>query len=101
MIVYNISVKVDNNIEQNWLVWQQHEHIPEIIATGLFSDCRLFKLLDHDHEESSTYVIQYSTDAREKYDQYVSIHAKKLQQKAFEKWGNSFIAFRSLMQQIK
>ncbi len=100
MFVYNISIKVDRLIEESWLSWQQQEHIPDIIATGFFSECRVFKLLDHDNEEGPTYIIQYFTATKEKYDEYVTKHAKDLQKKAFEKWGDSFLAFRTLMQQV-
>ncbi len=100
MVVYNISVKVDNAIGQDWLIWQQKEHIPENLATGLFRDCRMFRLLGHDDEDSSTYVIQYSANSRQQYDEYILMHAESLQQKEFKKWGNLFIAFRSLMQKV-
>ncbi len=100
MIVYNISIQIDSHIEKEWLAWEQEEHIPEIMSTGLFNEYRVFKLLDHDHEENSTYIIQYSTDTREKYDKYVLLYVKDLQQKASEKWGNSFVAFRTLMQEV-
>ncbi len=102
MFVYNISVKLDSNIVESWLTWQKEEHIPQVIATGLFYECKIFKLLDHDEEEESpTYIIQYFTSTKESYYEYAAKYAKGLQVKAFEKWGDSFLAFRTLMQQVQ
>lgn len=100
MFVYNISVQVNKQIETDWLQWQQAEHIPQIRATELFSECRLYKLLEHEHEDTSTYIIQYTTDTKEKYEDYVTKYAAAFQLKTFEKFGNSFIAFRTVMQQL-
>ncbi len=36
MFVYNITTKVDNTIEEEWILWQKKIHIPEILSTGFF-----------------------------------------------------------------
>ncbi len=100
MFIYNITNKVDNNILQQWLQWQKEEHIPEIMATNLFIENKFLRLLDQDDMDSSTYVVQYFTDTKEKYDKYLNEYAMHFRRKAFEKWGNNFVAFRSLMQVV-
>ena len=32
MIVYNVTVSVDENITSDWLAWMKDEHIPEVMA---------------------------------------------------------------------
>ncbi|MEO7800874.1 MAG: DUF4286 family protein [Ginsengibacter sp.] len=100
MIVHNLSVKVDHQIEEAWLQWQQEEHIAEILKTQLFIDCKIFKLLNLEEDRSSTYIIQLSTDDRKKYELYQSKYAEDQRLKAFKKWGNAFIAYGTLMQQV-
>jgi hypothetical protein len=100
MFIYNITIKVDNNILQQWLQWQKEEHIPEVMATNLFTQNKFFKLLDQDDIDSSTYVVQYYIDTKEKYEKYLNEYALLLRGKAFEKWGNNFVAFRTLMQVV-
>ena len=46
MIIYNVTVKVDHSIADDWLSWLQQEHIPEIIATECFTDARNFEAKD-------------------------------------------------------
>lgn len=99
MICYNITNKLITQIEADWVKWQKEEHIPEIMSTGLFSEYRFFKLLNED-EEGATYVVQYFLDSIEDYKKYISDFAPVLREKAFAKWGNSFIAFRTVMEVV-
>jgi hypothetical protein len=101
VIVYNITIKIESQIEKEWVSWQKQEHIPEILATGLFNDGRLFRLLNQEEEEGITYVVQYFTSSLEKYNCYIEKHASKLRKKANEKWGQQFVAFRTLMQLVE
>jgi hypothetical protein len=97
MIIYNVTVKVDPAIAGGWLDWMQKEHIPEIIATGCFTHANILHLFELDDEEGITYAIQYHALSREKYMKYIEEFAPALRKKALEKWGDRFIAFRSVM----
>jgi hypothetical protein len=98
MIIYNITTKVSHHISSAWLQWQRDEHIPEILRTGLFTEHRLFRLLEQDDAEGNTYVIQFAANTMNDYRQYISTYAPVLRKKAFEKWGNRFISFRSVLE---
>ena len=71
MIVYNITLKILYEIENEWLEWQKGEHIPAVMATDLFSEYKFYKLLDQDDSDGPTYVIQYFTSTLEKYHLYI------------------------------
>ena len=66
MLIYNITIKVDHSILEEWIKWQMEEHIPEIMATGLFDRYKFFRLLEQDDTEGATYIIQYLTDIERK-----------------------------------
>ena len=100
MIVYNITIKVTPAIEENWLEWQKTEHIPEMMATGLFVEYKLFRLLELEETDGSTYVIQYFTDSIEKYAIYIEEYAPALRKKAADKWADQFIGFRTVMEVV-
>ncbi|HET6993500.1 MAG TPA: DUF4286 family protein [Chitinophagaceae bacterium] len=99
MIVYNISMKVDLSIEKEWVAWQKNEHIPDIMATGQFTDYKFYRLLEEEND-AATYVIQYFAPDIQHYNKYMDSFAVGLRKKAFDKWGNKFIAFRSVMQVV-
>ena len=101
MIVYNITSKVRWDILEPWLAWQLEEQIPEVLATGLFDEHQIFRLLEQDEEEGPTFVIQFFTSSLERYRQFVIDFAPALQQAGWDKWGDGFIAFRTLLESVE
>jgi hypothetical protein len=100
MIVYNITSKVRWDILEAWLAWQLEEQIPAILATELFDDYQLYRLLEQDEDEGPTFVIQFFTTSLERYNQFLTEFAPALQQTGWDKWGNGFISFRTLLQSV-
>lgn len=100
MIVYNVTTKVRWNILEAWLNWQLEEQIPAVLSTGLFDSHQLFRLLEQDEEEGPTFVTQFHTSSTERYQQYRIEYAAALQQSGWEKWGDGFIAFRTVMESL-
>ena len=98
MFIYNVTIKVNDSIKVEWLEWLKKEHIPEIIKTNCFSKAIILRLMEIDDSEGPTYAIQYHTESKSAYNQYIDKHSAILRQKSLDKWGDQFIAFRSFMQ---
>lgn len=96
--MYNVTVKVDPTIADEWLTWINTVHIPDVINTGCFTKGKLLRLLEMDDSEGPTYAIQYFAENRAAYDLYIDKFADTMRRKSFEKWGTKFIAFRSVME---
>ena len=100
MTIYNVTIKIQEQIHTPWLQWLRDEHVPEVLATGCFTKATILRLQDIDDSEGPTYAIQYSAGNREAYDRYIEKFAGVMRQKSFDKWGDRFIAFRSVMEVI-
>lgn len=100
MIVYNVTIKVHESINADWLQWLKEEHIPDVINTGCFTHAVILKLMEVDETEGPTYAIQYHAESKGLYNNYIENHAAQMRQKGYDKWGNQFIAFRSVMQVV-
>jgi hypothetical protein len=100
LFIYNITFKVDTAIAKEWFQWQKEIHIPEIMETSLFHEYHFYELLDQDESEGTTYAVQFLTGERNNYDKYLQLFAPALRQKAIQKWGNRFIGFRTLLQEV-
>lgn len=100
MIIYNVTVKNDHSISAEWLQWMKEEHIPEIIATGCFTKATMLRLLEIDENEGPTHAVQYFAESKADYNRYIDKFAGELRKKAIDKWGDKFIAFRSVMQVV-
>ena len=101
MIIYNVTVKVESQISAVWMQWLLEEHIPDIMNTGCFYEYRLVRLLEVDDSEGPTYAIQYHARSKSDYNRYMEMHAADMRKKSFEKWGEKFIAFRTLMEVVQ
>ena len=100
MFLYNVTIKVTNAISLQWLEWLKNEHVPEVLATGCFSNARILRILDIDDSEGPSFAIQYMAENRAAYDRYIELFANDMRQKSFNKWGDQFIAFRSIMEAV-
>lgn len=100
MVLYNVTIKINHEAEQEWLQWMKEEHMPELMATGLFVDSRLFRLLDVDESDGITYAAQYYCKNMIDYDNYISEHSAEMRAKGLERFGDKFIAFRTLMELV-
>ncbi len=98
MIIYNVTIKLQHSIHSHWLAWLKEEHIPGILATGCFTKATILELLEVDTAEGPTYAIQYFAESKALYNLYIEKYAAGMRQKSFDKWGDQFIAFRSVMQ---
>jgi hypothetical protein len=100
MIIYNVTVKITHAIHTDWLHWLKEEHIPDIIQTGCFTHATILRLLEVDDTEGPTYAVQYFAESKSLYNNYIENHSAAMREKGFTKWGNQFIAFRSVMQVV-
>lgn len=98
MIIYNVTVKIEAEAADEWVKWMKEEHMPELMKTGLFTDSRLCRLLEQDETEGRTYTAQYFCNTIEDYNSYIDNHAQHMRDKGFARFGNRFIAFRTVME---
>lgn len=100
MIIYNVTIKVENSVADSWVYWMKAEHMPDLMSTDLFIDCRLSRLLEQDETEGITYTAQYFCDGIEEYNAYIATHADNMRERANKMFGGKFVAFRTIMETI-
>lgn len=100
MIIYNVTIKIDKSIHDAWVAWMKEEHMPDLMQTGLFTEYKLCRLLEQDDSEGPTYAAQYFCTTVEKYNEYISNYAPALREKGMQKFGDKFIAFRTVMEVV-
>jgi len=102
MYTYNVTVKITSSIESSWLEWMKEEHIPDVLSTNLFTGYRFHQLIEpkDENDDGLTFVVQYFVDNLSKYEHYITHHAPLLRQKGFDRFGDQFIAFRTLLKNV-
>jgi hypothetical protein len=99
-IVYNTTIKIDPQIEKQWIEWQKNENLPAVMGTGLFTEYKFFRLLQEDEAEGPTYVIQYFASSIDLYKKYIDEFATLFGERSFAKWGDQFISFHTVMKSV-
>lgn len=94
MIIYNVTINIDEDIHEVWLEWMQKEHIPHMLATGKFIKALMTKVMVEEEMGGYTYSIQYTTESKDMLQRYYLEDAEILraQSKPFE---GKFVAFRT------
>lgn len=100
MIIYNVTVNIDAKVHDEWLQWMLEKHIPDVLATGLFLESRICKMLIEEEGNGITYSIQYTLESMEKMKEYETNHAIRLRQDHQSRYNGKFAAFRTMMEVI-
>lgn len=99
MIIYNVTVKIDNDVHDEWIQWMRENHIPDVMNTGCFVKYEMSKVLVDD-ADGITYSIQYRSESMDELTTYFDSYAKKLQEEHTTKYKDKFVAFRTLLELI-
>ena len=99
MILYNITAAVDDSIHDEWLDWMQNTHVPEVLATNRFIECKMFKVLLN-KDEGTSYSIQYFAESMAELQLYEALHADELRQKHTSQFGDSVLTFRTVLEKV-
>jgi len=99
MYIYNVTINIDDSVHEEWKGWMMGIHIPEVLATGLFQDCRFTRVMV-DEETGTTYSIQYRFKDMVDFQLYQQMYAPALQAKTKERYEGKFVAFRTLLELI-
>ena len=100
MVLYNVTVGVDKNIEEEWFGWMKLTHIPKVMATGFFIDYKIYKVLSHEEEGTVSYSIQYFAEAVEHVVTYLNDHAPALVEEHLTRYKDRHVAFRTLLEEV-
>ncbi len=97
-ILYNVTIKIEKALHQEWVQWMTAVHIPDVMATGCFESYRLTRIMGDDDEHGVGFAIQYVAPDEDAFNQYKYLHSKKLQKEHTDRYSNRYVAFRTLMQ---
>lgn len=101
MIIYNVTVNIDDSVHDEWIKWMKIKHIPDVMNTGLFIEHKICKVLTtHEGETGTTYAIQYTCESMDDLEEYQNNHAPKLQEEHTKKYKDKFVAFRTLLELV-
>ena len=99
MITYSVTITIQASIESEWVDWMNRVHVPDVLRTGCFSECRTYKVLGADGDEP-VYVMQYHCRSVEEYHRYRDNFAAALQKEHSDRFGGRFRGSRQLLEEV-
>ena len=100
MILYNTTYSVATEIGADWLRWMKTFYVPAVMATELPVSYRILRLLTEIDNGGVTYSVQLDFTAMEDYFTYQNLHANAMQQRLKHRFGNQFVSFDTLLEEI-
>ncbi len=101
-VIYNVTIHIADQKEEEFLEWMRNEHIQEVLDTGLFEKALFLKLLTEIGEQNGvTYAVQYYSPSMEKLQEYYDQHAPQLREKGLAKFGENMLGFRTELELIE
>ena len=99
MFIYNITVLIEESIEQEWLNYVQAEVIPAVMETGFFQSFQLLQVTDSPNE-GLTYCVQFRTNEISSLQSYQSLYAPQIESAQQLAFPNQLVTFSSTMKLI-
>ncbi|MBS1952089.1 MAG: hypothetical protein OJF59_000967 [Cytophagales bacterium] len=98
--LYSVTVGIDKDIEQEWLVWMKQSFFERVMGLGIFSGYKIYKVLTHDDENSVSYNIQYHCHEIEKIVYFLNHEGKTLMEEHRIKFKDKHVVFNTLLQEV-
>lgn len=95
MIIYNVTINIDESVHDQWLSWMQQKHINDVLATGKFFKAKLVKVLVEEEMGGVTYSIQYFANSKRNLESYYQEDALRLREEGLRLFGDKMLAFRT------
>ncbi len=100
MMLYNETVGIDKDYELQMLAWLKNHYIPAVMKTGLFVDFKMYKVLTHDDENSTSYSVQFFSNTIDEVLEFINIYSKPFVEEQQTKFKDKHITFRTLLEEV-
>jgi len=95
MIIYNVTINIDESIHDEWVSWMQQKHINDVLATGKFFKAKFIRVNVEEEMGGVTYCVQYFAEKRELLERYYKEDAEKLRAEGLKLFADKMLAFRT------
>ncbi len=100
MIIYNVTTNIHESVHDQWMIWMQHKHIPEMLATGKFTNAKLVRVLVEEEMGGVTYSAQFTTDSLTTLEKFYQEEDAVFQAEAQKLFGKKMLTFKTELQLI-
>jgi Domain of unknown function (DUF4286) len=100
MILFSLTVNIDNEIEAEWLEWMRQSFIPSLWLTGFFQEKRFLRLLSNDEQGGLTYSLQLTVDNLSMYHEFEKNHFDDFRNMLYGKYAGRLVDFHTILEKV-
>ena len=100
MYIYNVTINIADSAHEEFLSWMK-THIPNVLATGKFTEARFSQVLVEEETGGTTYSVQYTAKSRADLDAYYEEDAPRLREEGMKKFADKMLGFRTELKIIE
>jgi hypothetical protein len=100
MFLYNVTVGIDKEIEQEWVAWIKENYLPSVMATNKFKEHKMYRVATHDDENSVSYSLQFFTSQIENVVQYLDAETNGIIEKHRLRFKDRHVVFNTLLEEV-
>lgn len=100
MFLYNVTIGIDKASESEWLDYMRTTYIPDVMATGMFTQARMYRVLHDNEDETTSYSIQYLATSIDKVQQFLEEHGPPIISAHRDRFRNRHVAFMTLLEEV-
>lgn len=101
MLLYNVTIKIDRKIREEWLQWMRSAHIPKTKNKSGFIGHRICRLLGTDESDGFTYAVQYLCPDVGVFRDFQLEYQDEMETEMMQRFPNQFVHFSSLLEIIE
>jgi hypothetical protein len=100
MIIYSVTINIDNKVHDQWLKWMKNNYIPVLLNSGLIIENKILRLLTEVDNEGTTYSFQYYLNSIEDYKQLEHTFLPAIQNSLYDLYKNMYVEFTTLLEVV-
>jgi len=97
MLLFNVTVIIEEGSATDWLQWVQESHIPQLMDKECFVSHRLLKIVDSPNEGLS-YCIQFIAEDEARHQTFLDLHEQLFIAEMYNRYPNKLVTFSTLME---
>ncbi|MFO7259285.1 MAG: DUF4286 family protein [Bacteroidota bacterium] len=100
MYLYNVTIGIDKASEREWLDYMRTTYIPDVMATGLFTQARMYRVLHDNEDDTTSYSVQYIATSIDNVQKFLEEYGPSIINAHRDRFRDKHVAFMTLLEEI-
>jgi hypothetical protein len=101
MLIFNITFLVADKVADKWLQWVNNTLIPDMLASGYFTEPQLAKVLGNHGQDGTSYAVQYHVADMDILENWHREHGSVMERNCASLFGEDVLLFTTVLELIK